>query len=255
MTINTDNIIWNIPEQKQGTIAVIGGNSQSFRSAEQNSAYLAENFPFKQVLTVLPDSLKSKLPPLENLIFCPSTNSGSFAKYSELQSASGNADISILVGDFSKNAETAIAITELIKNIATPVVVTRDAVDLITTEAQTWIEKTDVHILASTAQLQKLFRALYYPKMILLTAPLLQITEALHKFTLTYPCSITTFHDGQLIVAYQGETFTIPITKTSYTPLTLWQGTLACNIAALNFYNPNKIFDATVTALTYKKDR
>ncbi|MBR0460819.1 hypothetical protein IJI91_02425 [Candidatus Saccharibacteria bacterium] len=249
-----ENLIWNIPEQKQGTIALIGGNSQNFRTIERTASYIADKFPLKATEIILPDSLERKLPPLENIHFMPSTASGSFANSAQLTnycSASVNTDAVILLGDFSKNSETATAVTTLIQNTSTPIYLTRDTIDLATDTATSWLEQTNINLIASLAQLQKLFKSVYFPKMLLLSQPLLPIVEALHKFTLSYPCCITTFHESQIITAANGQVITTPIKNTNYTPISLWSGTLTANIAVMNLYNPGKILEASVSGVGY----
>ncbi len=249
-----ENLTWNIPEQKQGIIALIGGSSQNFRTIERIASYLANQFPLKSVEIILPDSLERKLPPLENIHFMPSTTSGSFAKSARFtnfhnQSALENTDAAILLGDFSKNSETTTALTELIKNTTTSLYLTRDTVDLVAPDATDWIEQENINLIASLVQLQKLFRAVYFPKMLLLSQPILPVIEALHKFTLSYPCCITTFHAGQIITAYDGQVITTPIKNTSYSPISLWNGQLAANIATLNLYNPGKILESSAAGI------
>lgn len=249
-----ENLTWNIPEQKQGIITLIGGNSQNFRTVERTASHLANKFPLKSVEIVLPDSLEKKLPPLENFHFMPSTASGSFAnsaQFAKFCSASSNAEPTsiILLGDFSKNAETATALTELIKNTPNPIYITRDTVDLVTEDAASWIEQGNINLIASMAQLQKLFKAIYFPKMLLLSSPLLPIVEALHKFTLSYPCTITTFHEDQIITAFNGNIVTTPLKNTKYSPISLWDGTLTVNIATMNLYSPKKPLEASAAAI------
>ena len=96
---------WNFPEKKQGTVSVIGGNSQNFSSVNFVSGKMAQDFPIENVVSILPDALKKKIPPVPGVEFMPSTDSGSFKKSSELSSALASADFNLLIGDFSKNSE------------------------------------------------------------------------------------------------------------------------------------------------------
>lgn len=256
-----ENLTWNTPEQKQGTIALIGGNSQSFHTIERTASHLTNKFPLKTIEIILPDSLEHKLPPLDNIHFLPSTTSGSFAnsaRFTNYGSASSNAentpvtappDAIILIGDFSKNSETTTAIAKLIQHTSVPIYLTRDTIDIATDDATSWIEQNNINLIASLAQLQKLFKSVYFPKMLLLSQPLLPVVEALHKFTLSYPCCITTFHEGQIITAYDGQVIATPIKNTNYTPISLWTGTLTANITALNLYNPGKPLQASAAAI------
>lgn len=240
---------WNIPEQKSGTISIIGGNSQNFSTVIRSAEFLNRTYPIKNLHIVLPDYLKNKLPPMPELVFCPSTESGSFADSIPLRESVDISDISILIGDFSRNSATAIAVAKAIKETNQPVLVTRDSVDLILPEMPNIIERDNLFFVASLMQVQKLFRAVYYPKVILLSMPLVPVVEALHKFTLSYSTTILTFHQGQIIVATSGNVFTVPIEKTHYTPISLWGGTLAMKIAAMNLYNPGQKAEATLSAI------
>lgn len=244
-----DDILWNIPEQKTGNLTIVGGNSQNFASIIKISEFLSK-LPLKEVRTVLPNALKSKLPPLPELIFTKSTASGSFDKSAELLAAVDTADLTLFAGDLSKNSATTIAISEAIKNTEKPIVLARDAVDCVTPEATDFMERGGITILATLAQLQKLLRALYYPKMLLLSMPIQPIKEILHKFTLTYPCALMTFHEGQIILAKSGEVKTIPLEKTSYSPITLWTSDLAAKVSALELWNPHRELDCIETAVS-----
>ncbi len=245
------DLAWNIPDQKSGKITVVGGNSQAFSTPVKISDYLTQTFPLQEVITLLPDNLAKSLPPLDNFQFAPSTNSGSFAESELLTEVAGASDSVLLVGDLSKNTATAKAIAKLITKTTSPLFITRDTVDLITPYAQDIIERPQVCYIASLAQLQKLFRALYYPKMIMLSMPLLQLVEVLHKFTLTYPCTLVTFHEEKILVAQNGRVISNPIASTKYGPISLWSGTLASNITAFNLYNPGQPLQATTAALCY----
>ena len=104
-------------------------------------------------------------------------------------------------------------------------------------------------LFASVAQLQKLLRAIYYPKMLLLSQSLVQVAEVLHKFTLSYPISVVTLHNEQILIASSGTVRAIPLSKTGYAPLDFWNGELAAKISALNLFNPNSFIRATTCAV------
>lgn len=246
-----DDILWNIPEQKTGTVQIIGGNANSF-STEIKSAEFLNRLNLKEVRLLLPDVLRNKIPPIPGINFAPSTESGSFDKSKELEFAASDADITVMLGDFSKNSITSVAMVETIKKTTKPIIITRDAVDSVLNDAEDFIEKGGITFVASMAQLQKLFRSLMYPKMILLSSPLVPVLETLHKFTLSYPVTILTFHQDNIIIANNGNVVTTPIDRTSYSPIGLWGGELACKIAALNLWSPNKPLEATSTAVFYK---
>lgn len=273
------DLAWNIPEQKSGHVAIVGGNSQSFSTVVRISEFLSQHFPFATVSTLLPDALRGQLPALANVDFFPSTASGSFTKSPALDDYLARVDGSLIIGDLSKNSATAVALSSAIiasspddrtnnssshaeqkpakehleaQNIARPIVITRDSVDLLAAEAGQLLTRSGLILVASMAQLQKLFRAIYYPRMILLSQPLLPTLETLHKFTLTYPVTLVTFHQDNIIVAQSGKLITTPIIDTEYSPLSLWSGQLAARILALNLYNPGQPLAATTAALLYQ---
>ena len=251
--LDTKDILWNVPEQKQGVINVIGGNSASFRTPIQIAEYLSKNFPIKTTNLILPDSLKNKLPPLENFIFLSSTDTGSFASDDELKAAIKDADYNIMIGDFSKNAITEKAISKSCEDLEKPLLITRDTVDILTNYvSEHTLMSENLIIMANMPQLTKLFRAVYYPKMLILSEPLIQVAETLHKFTLSYPLSIITIHNNQIMIAKNGIVNIIAIEKTTYSPLTFWLGEAAAQIAAVNLYNPNNFLNATLAAIIKK---
>lgn len=245
-----EDLSWNIPEQKQGIVNVIGGNSQSFRTMIKISEFLAGKYPIKELRTVLPDALKAQLPTLPNFVFLKATDSGSFADSDGIKNALNSADFNLILGDFSKNNVTARAVASACQDSEKPLLITRDTVDLATGEKPEQLLMNDKIILfASMTQLQKLFRAVYYPKMLLLSQPLMQAVDALHKFTLSYPASIVTLQNGLVVIAKNGTVKAVPMEKTGYSPMLFWQGELAAKIVAMNLYNPDNFVLATIVAL------
>ena len=243
------------PEQKQfaGRLLIVGGHSGAFFSVAQ-IAEKAISFGIGTVRTIMPDILKSKIPAAPETIFAPSAASGSFGKTAlpHLLAAADQADYILIIGDLGKNAETATVITEFLKMTALPTLITRDAIDLVMTDAPTWITKPNLTILATLPQVQKLFRSVYYPKVVTLSMPMNQLVETLHKFTLSYPPAIVTHHQNQIVLASQGDITTTMLSDTSYSPITLWSGALAARIAQLQIWNPTNRTAATATALVAK---
>ncbi len=249
----SEDLSWNIPEQKQGIVNIVGGNSQSFRTEIKISEFLAEKYPIQTLNIVLPETLKPKLPSLPNFVFLGATESGSFADENELKNSFNAADYNLILGDFSKNAITAQAVASACTFSEKPLLITRDAVDLIAGEnPERLLMNQNISFLASMAQLQKLFRAVYYPKMLLLSQSLMQVSEVLHKFTLSYPVAIITLHNNQILVAKNGLIKAVPLEKSGYAPILFWQGELAAKILAINLYNPDNFVTATTTAFFHK---
>ena len=245
-----EDLAWNIPEQKQGIVNIIGGNSKSFRTEVKVAEYLDEKYPVKEARMILPKTLKASLPNLPNLFFLEATESGSFASSEELVDVINTVDYNLLVGDLSKNTITAKAVASACGSAEKPLIITRDAVDLVVDEApgKTLMNERIIWF-ASVAQLQKLLRAVYYPKMLLLSQSLVQVAEVLHKFTLSYPAAIITLHNEQIMIARNGLVKAVPLAQSGYAPIMLWQGELAAKIAAMNLYNPDNFICASVAAI------
>ena len=245
-----EDLYWNVPEQKQGAVNVIGGNGQNFRTPVKVAEYLVEKYPVETVNLIFPDALKNKLPPMPNFKFLESTETGSFADNTELVANMNSGDYNLLIGDLSKNAITGKAVASACVSSEKMMLITRDTVDLV---AENGTEKLllneNLMIFGSLAQMQKILRAVYYPKMLLLSQPLVQVAEVLHKFTLSYPIGIVTLHSGQILVAKDGIVKAVPMEKSGYSPIMLWSGELAAKIVALNLYNPGDFVQATIAAI------
>lgn len=245
-----EDLMWNISEQKQGTVNVIGGSVNNFRNEIKIAEFLNEKYPLQSVNTVLPDGLKNKLPLLPNFIFAPSTESGTFDDSQKLYDLFNTVDFNLVLGDFSKNAVTGKAITGACRSTEKMTLITRDGVDLITENSpEKLMMNENLVAFASIAQLIKLLRAVYYPKMLLISQSLVQVADVLHKFTLSYPLSIVTLYNGQILVAENGIVKAVTLDKTEYTPLTIWNGELASKIMAMNIYSPNQFIKASVAAI------
>ena len=243
-----EDLYWNLGEQRKETINIIGGNSQNFRTSEKVSGFIAEKYKV-DVKVVLPDALKGKLPPLPNIIYMPSTDSGSFDDTDSFKELITAADYNLLIGEFSKNSITEKAICEVCDSKG-KIVIARDGVDLLAGfKPEKSLMNENLIMFSSVPQLQKLLRAVYYPKVLLLTQSLMQVSEILHKFTLSYPVTIVTLHGEQVLVAHAGNLHVLPLEKTGYTPITFWNGELAAKIAVMNIFNPDNVLNATTAAL------
>ena len=245
-----EDLKWNIPERKQGSVNIIGGCSGNFRAEVKVAEYMGANYPVQDVWLVLPDALKGKLPNLPNFKFLPSTDSGAFGESQKLIDVFGVADFNLVIGDLSRNSVTGRGIASAVKNSEKMTLITRDSVDLLTeNQPERWLMNENLIIFASVAQLQKLLRAVYYPKMLLMSQSLVQVVEVLHKFTLSYPASVVTLHNEQILVAGNGIVKAVPLTKSGYSPITLWNGEMVTKIVGMNLYNPNRTVEASVCAI------
>ena len=72
--------------------------------------------------------------------------------------------------------------------------------------------------------------------------PTNQLIETLHKFTLSYQMSVTTFHNGLIITAQDGEVISQALTDTDYTPISLWGGQLLTRAVVARVWNSGSKF-------------
>ena len=236
-------IEWNKPEQRShaGKLAIIGGNKLGF-VAIRDAYEVASELGAGQIRAVLPDVLKRTIPPsVSDTIFVPSNPSGGFSREAlpEFQAACAWADLCLLIGDAGRNSETAMSFEALLESDSR-VVITRDAVDLLMPAMGRFVDRENTTFVISFAQLQKIFQSVYYPKIISFSMQLLQLVETLHKFTITYPVTIVTFHQNQLILARDGQI----ITQEFDQPMAIWRGITATRAATYLLWNPTKPLEA-----------
>lgn len=244
-----DDLLWSKPEQKSlaGSLGIIGGSKSAFSSisfAEQ----AAKDCGVGETKILAPDALRPLLKSLTNANFADSNAGGGFAQ-SALPlwfATNSQTNATLIAGDLGKNPET----TNLVNNFLTkadtqkPIIITRDAIDLCLDNPQTITSLVNVIAVMSFRQLQKLFRKILYPIVLVHTIQLAKLVEALHKFTITYPLTICVFHEGQMIIATDGQIISTPLTN----PLEIWQGKTAARVATWSIWSPTKLFAATATS-------
>jgi len=241
------DVLWSKPERRDaaGKLAIIGGNSRGFASVA--AAYqTALSTGVGQAQVILPDVLKKPLS--VDCIFAPSNPSGGLAKsaLAELNAAASWANLILFIGDNGQNSETAALFeTFLGHDTTTPVIITRDGVDLIKNAAEIVLNRAPTHLIVSLSQLQKLFQSVYYPRVVTFSQGVKQIAETLHKFTITYPCTITLWHSGNLLVARDGQV----VSQEFNQPMRVWSGEIAIRQAVWQIWNAD-IIQAAATAWT-----
>ena len=242
------DVEWSRPEQRShaGKLAIVGGNKLGF--AAVNDGYqVAAELGAGQVRAVLPDALQQAVPSsITEAVFIPSNTSGGFSRDAipEIIAAANWADVCLLVGDMGRNSETAMALERLLDTYTGHLVVTRDAVELFRPVAERLVQRERTTLVMSFAQLQKLFQSVYYPKILSFSMQLMQLVEALHKFTITYPASVVTFHQNQLIVAHNGEV----VTQEFAEPMAIWRGVTATRAACYLLWSPTTPLEAVATS-------
>jgi hypothetical protein len=242
------DIEWSKPEQKAhaGKLTIIGGNKLGFMAV--SDAYgTAHSLGAGQIRAVLPDALQKAFPAsISDAVFIPSNASGGFSREAipEIISAANWADVALLVGDMGRNSETAMACEQLLEHFSGHLVVTRDAVELLKPVAERLVSRDKTTLVLSFAQVQKLFQGVYYPRILSFSMQLMQLADALHKFTITYPVTIASFHQNHLIVAHGGEV----ITQEFDQPMAIWRGLTATKAACYLLWAPLKPLEAVATS-------
>ncbi len=242
------DIEWNKPEQRSraGKLAIIGGNKLGFIAVAESYS-VSHELGAGQIRAILPDVLKKSLPPtITDTLYIASNISGGFSREAlpELLAAAAWADVCLLIGDTGRNSETAMAFEQLLTTYHGHLVITRDAVDLLRAVSPQIVSREKTTLIVSFAQLQKLFQNVYYPKILSFSMQLMQLVDILHKFTITYPVTIVTFHQNQLIVAHEGKI----ITQEYDEPMLIWRGVTAARVASYLLWNPTKPLEAITTS-------
>lgn len=244
------DIEWSKPEQKnqRGKLGIVGGNKLGFAGVAE--AYqTAQDSGAGEIRVVLPDALRKSVPPsMTDVVFGASNPSGGLSREAlpELQALSGWANALLLIGDAGRNSETAIVYSDIIREYQGLLIITRDAVDLIKNDSESLVNRSGTILILSFAQLQKLFQAVYYPKVLTFSMQLLQLVEALHKFTITYPITIAVLHRDTLVVADSGR-----VTTTTWdNPMAIWRGAVASRAATYIMWTPNQLLEGITASLT-----
>ena len=243
------NIEWNKPEQRKlaGKLGIVGGNKLGFAGLAE--AYtVATKTGAGEVRVLMPDVLKKTIPAtLTEAIFAPSNVSGGLSKEAEanLRTIGNWADGILLIGDAGRNSETAIVYEKFIQEYKGMLTVTRDAIDLVKNSATLLADRPQTVMVMSFAQLQKLFQSVYYPKVLTFSMQLTNLVEALHKFTITYPITITVLHHDTVVLAHNGDVVTTPWDNA----MLIWRGTVAAKAATYWLWEQNKPLESIATSL------
>lgn len=240
---------WSKPETRaqSGKMGIIGGNKLGFAGVAE--AYsVATKAGVGQVRVLLPDVLKKTIPKtITDTVYAPTNISGSLTKdtIAEMIALGEWADEVLLIGDAGRSSETAIAYEQFLETYRGKLVITRDAIDLVKNNSQALVDRPNTLLVASFAQLQKIFQAVYYPKVLTFSMQLTQLVEALHKFTITYPVTLAVLHKDHLVIAHDGKV----VTNEWANPMAIWRGGVAANAAAYWVWNSNKPLEAVSTSL------
>ncbi|NLA42608.1 hypothetical protein GX865_00390 [Candidatus Saccharibacteria bacterium] len=247
------DIEWNKPEQKSfaGKLGIIGGNKLSFAGvAESYSTALSTGAG--EVKVLLPEALKRSIPPaITEAQFAPNNVSGSLSRKAlpDMKALGQWSDGVLLIGDAGRSSETAILYDDFIRDYEKWITLTRDSIDLMQASHPELLERGRTLFVASFAQTQKLFRSVYYPKVLTFNMQLAQFVDAIHKFTVTYPVAIATLHKDNLVISFGGEVVSMEWGN----PLAIWRGITATQMASYLLWNEAKPLEAIATSVFSKK--
>lgn len=248
------NLEWSKPERhdQAGRLGIVGGNN--FRFAAVADAYTATlKTGAGEARALLPSTLKTTIPlaMTKDILFAPTNPSGSLSTEAaaELKALGDWATGMLFIGDAGKNSQTAVLYEEFMVRYDRPLTITRDAIDLVQNSFARLVDNPNLTLVASFAQTQKIFRALYYPKVLTFSMQLSQFVEALHKFTITHPITIVSFHANQLVVAHNGRV----ATQAWSHPMSIWRGTVAARISTYMLWSPEQPLEAVMAAIVDDK--
>ena len=244
------DVDWNRPEQKTkaGKLLIVGGSTHGF-SAVVKSYSAALETGVGEVKVAIPDGLKKNLPPnFSDGIFLPTNASGAFSKEGEVELIAAHqwANGILLVGDSGQNSETGILYEKLLNSTDGWITITRDAVELLYNSAENLANRPNTNLVVNFSQIQKLFSKVYYPKILTFSMQFISFIEALHKFTITYPVTLTVLFNNKIIVAHDGEV----VSQNFDNQMTLISGQLAAKIATYLLWSPKKPLQAIATSWT-----
>lgn len=243
------DLLWSRPENRltAGKLIIVGGNVHSFAAVAE--AYKeAARAGIGVARVVLPDALQSAVGKVFSAgEFAPSTPSGSLARQAlaPILHAASWGDGLLVAGDLGRNAETAILIESLLQKSKLPITLTQDAIGYVASTPQVLQERSNLTLVLSLSQLQRLVATTRYPMAVTFNMDTLRLVDWLHNFTLQYPTFLITEHLGILLVACQGEVSTTKLAHET----DLWRVKVATHASVWWLQNMQKPFAALTTAV------
>jgi NAD(P)H-hydrate repair Nnr-like enzyme with NAD(P)H-hydrate dehydratase domain len=240
---------WSRPENRAqaGKLLIIGGNSQGF-AAPAETYGLAENAGAGDVRVLLPEALRRSVGKLfPEAAFAPSTPSGSFgaSALAEWCDASMWADGVLLPGDITRNSETTVLLENFLEKFDGQATLTKDAADLMCQQPISILHRPNTLLVLAMGQLRQLGSEAHFARAFTSEMGLVQLAESLHEFTKRFSLHVITKHQGNLIVAVDGQVSTTPVKKDK----PVWRAETAAIAAVWWLQNPSKPFESLTTAV------
>lgn len=236
------DILWGRPETRAraGKLLIIGGNEHVFAApAEAYEQSKRAGIGTPKVL--LPDRLQKTIGQvLSDCEFAPTNRSGSFAKVSlsEWLSFAAWADGVLLAGDMGRNSETAIVLEEFVNKYTGQLTITQDSLDQFLATPAKLFGRPNTTIVASFAQLQKMWSAYQQSEALTYGDSLVRIVDLLQKFSKSIVANIVTKHQDELVIAVSGRVSTTKISEE------VWRIKLSAHLSTWWLQNPEQAFPA-----------
>lgn len=248
-----EQLEWDKPERKnQAGRLLIAGGSQHALGAPAQAFMLSTANGIGTAKVALPNKTKRLLKDgVFETLFLPSTPTGEFShegKEGLLQYALW-ADTVLLCGDVGRNSQSTVLFSDLIRSYAGQIIVTRDSLDALNNEATLLLDRPKTTIVATIAQLQKLFKSSGNATPVTFTMDLTKLVDLLSTVTEQGGASIVTIHNNQIIVASGGEVSTTAY-KASEEPKH-WRLVFATTASCFQTWYPGEPFKA-LTHTAYK---
>lgn len=229
-----------------GKLLIVGGNLHGF-SAPANAFNAADKAGIGMTRVLLPNaiqkSVKTFMPEAD---FAPSTPSGSFAT-AALDSLLENAawaDAVMIAGDLGRNSETAVLLESFITKYEGLLSITKDALDYLAETPHLVTGRENTVIIASFAQLQKLFISSKSQQAITYDMGLVRLVDALHEFTIQHRIQVITKYHDAYVVAVNGQVST---TKEP-SPKEIWRVETAATATVWWLQHASKPFEALTSS-------
>lgn len=240
---------WNKPERRDqaGRLLIIGGNLHNL-TAPAKAYEVTKQTGIGAVQMILPDKTKRLVgSTLPGAVFVPSTASGELAQAAEslISEQLHWADTLLLPGDLGRNSQTTILLEAILSTGNQPAVLTRDAIDSLSRQPLTLLNRVDISLILSFAQLQKLLAQAGETSALTYSINLVQLVERLRDVSQRYQASLATYHYDQLIVAASGKVST---TKTNFVEDHHWRTTFASFASCYLTWNPTQPFESLTEA-------
>jgi len=243
---------WSRPENRAqaGKLLIVGGSGYEFQ-APANAYGDALDAGIGSAKVLLPDSMQKTVQSLfPEAEFAPSTPSGSFATSSQamLVELASWADGVLFPGNLGRNSETTVLLENFFEKFNGQVTLTKDTADLFCQQPISILHRPDTLLVLAMGQLRQLGSEAHFARAFTTEMGLVQLVETLHEFTKRFNLNIITKHQGNFVVAVNGQVSTTVIHEESQ----IWRVQTAANASVWWLQNPSKTFDALTTSVRSK---